>query len=458
MVRRQIVQRKNKRTVICVCMIFILSILISLPGPSQAFLGKINKAPSKKEAEQVKITEQQLRSFLIDYADRASTILGQIAMTFKGDMLSPEFRLHIMSDLTYTLSAVYVLAAEPNPLSALLDMTVILAAGSTIYEVRHLPKYGEPIAPVAKGYQVLEQEIWQIVDKVLSKEQQKEFRDTITERYKDYPDLVNFTSLRFKDFAELRATSFSKEAEAGGLLAPVSKATQQIEETRQLAERALFLATRIPLMGGAFMNVWLSLWMTNPDVNRTVESLNVISSSMMRLLPLVETMPKQIEQTSAKILDNTMDRLAVERQNIIRDFASEEQRLRGLVLEAQKTVTGSQNLVNSIDGLAARLGFSPDKPVNFDIEAYRNTATELKELTQGLTTTMTLLDKVVSYPEIKQILPNLNDAIVFIGNESKGFVNHIFWMLFLVAALSIICFFVVRFIYQYALKRYALKA
>jgi hypothetical protein len=153
-----------------------------------------------------------------------------------------------------------------------------------------------------------------------------------------------------------------------------------------------------------------------------------------------------------------MDRLAVERQNIISEFASEEQRLRGLVLEAQKTVTGSQNLVNSIDSLAARLGFSPDKPVDFDIDAYRNTATELKALTQGLTTTMTLLDKVVSYPEIKQILPNLNDAIVFIGKESKGFMNYIFWMLFLVVALSIICFFVVRFIYQYALKRFELKA
>ena len=457
MTKKQFIRRISNSTVIYVCTIILATILIAFPTSSEAFLGKLNKQSSNKNTEDVKITERQLRSFLIDYADLASTVLGQIAMTFKGGTLPAEMRLHVMSDMTYTLSAVYVLAAEPNPLSALLDITVIIAAGSTIYEERHLPKYGEPIAPVVKGYQMLEEDIWQIVDKVLSKEQRKEFQDTITKRYKEFPDLVNFTSIRFKDFADLRVSSFSKEVESGGLLAPVSEATRQIEETRELAERAMFLATRIPLMGGAFMNVWLSLWMTNPEVYNMITSLSSVSSSMQRLLPLVETMPKQIEQTSTTILNKTMDRLAVERQNIIKDLASEEHRLRGLILEVQKTVTGTQTLVNSVDGLSARLGFSPDKPVNFDIEAYRNTATELKELTQGLTTTMTLLDKVVSYPEIKQILPNLNDAVVFIGKESKGFVNYIFWMLFLVLALSIICFFAARFVYHYALKTFELK-
>ena len=255
----------------------------------------------------------------------------------------------------------------------------------------------------------------------------------------------------------MRATSLSKDVKSGGLLAPVSKATQQLEETRELAERALFLATRIPQLGGAFMNVWLSLWMTNPEVSNMVASLNVLSSSLKQLLPLVETMPTQMEQTSATILDKTMDRLAVERHNIIQDLASEEQRLRGLILEVQKTVTGSQNLVKSIDGLAARVGFSPDKPVAFDIDAYRSTAAELKGVTQGLATMVTSLDWLVSYPEVKKLLPNLNDAIVYVGNESKGFVNHIFWMLFLVTALSIICFFLVRLIYHYALKRFELN-
>lgn len=437
--------------------IILVTILLNWPTPTYAFLGKSDKKPSKKVSKEVKISEQQLRSNLADFADRASTVMGQIAMTFKGDTLPPDIRLRILYDMTYTLSAVYVLAADQNPLSALFDMTVFISVGRIIYEERHLPKYGKAIGPVVKGYQVIEDDIWQVVRNVLSEAQQNELRDMITERSKKFPDFINFTSLRFKDFEAIRATSFSKDVESGGLLAPVSKATQQIEETRELAERALFLATRLPLMGGNFMNVWLSLWMTNPEVYNTITSLNILSSSMQKLLPLVETMPTQIEQMSAKILNNTMDRFAIERQNIIQDLASEEQRLRGLVLEVQKTVTGSQNLVNSIDGLAARVGFSPDKPVNIDIEAYRNTATELKELSQGLATTVTLLDKVVSYPEIKQLLPNLNDAIVYIGNESKGFVNHIFWMLFLVMALSILCFFVARFVYHYALRRYELK-
>ena len=457
MAKRHFILLKQRVGIVYVGTIFLFAILLSWPAPAQAFLGKVKKQASKQESKEIKISEQELRSSLIDFADRASTIIGQAAMTFKGDTLPPDIRLRIMSDMTYTLSAVYIMAAEPNPLVALLDMAVIISAGRAIYEQRHLPKYGKSIAAVVEGYRYLDDEIWRIVGTVLSEDQQVELRNMMAERSKEFPNLLNFTSLRFKDFAAMRATSLSKDVKSGGLLAPVTKATQQIEETRELAERALFLATRIPQLGGAFMNVWLSLWMTNPEVHNVVASLNVLSSSMQRLLPLVEKMPTQMEQTSAAILDKTMDRLAVERHNIIQDLTSEEQRLRGLVLEVQKTVTGSQNLVKSIDGLAARVGFSPDQPVAFDIDAYRSTAAELKGVTEGLAKTVTLLNRLVSYPEVKQLLPNLNDAIVYVGNESKGFVNHIFWMLFLVTALSIICFFLVRLIYHSALKRFELN-
>ena len=36
-----------------------------------------------------------------------------------------------------------------------------------------------------------------------------------------------------------------------------------------VAERAIFLATRLPLLGGLFIDAWMSQWLSNPEVERT---------------------------------------------------------------------------------------------------------------------------------------------------------------------------------------------
>ena len=81
---------------------------------------------------------------------------------------------------------------------------------------------------------------------------------------------------------------------AGGLFGSVRQATQQVEEMRLLVERAMFLGTRLPLLGGDFANVWVSRLLTNPEVERILVNMDQVSGSVERVSKEMEKLPDLI--------------------------------------------------------------------------------------------------------------------------------------------------------------------
>ena len=56
----------------------------------------------------------------------------------------------------------------------------------------------------------------------------------------------------------------------GGLFGSVKAAAQEAEEVRMLAERALFLVTRLPLLTGNFAEIWTSQVLKSPDTQKVL--------------------------------------------------------------------------------------------------------------------------------------------------------------------------------------------
>ncbi|MBW2707657.1 MAG: hypothetical protein JRD84_15370 [Deltaproteobacteria bacterium] len=88
----------------------------------------------------------------------------------------PQARQVILSDLVYSLSSVYTIAAEPNPQVGLLDMVAVTTLGRIIYEDNIRRKYGKSTEVLVDGFRQLEKDIWRIAAKVLTTEQQAELR------------------------------------------------------------------------------------------------------------------------------------------------------------------------------------------------------------------------------------------------------------------------------------------
>ncbi|MFC1882053.1 hypothetical protein ACFL2S_11225 [Thermodesulfobacteriota bacterium] len=210
---------------------FLLIILIVL---ATVTIGMAAKKGEDKKKTYV-MTEIELQSELMSFADRFASILAQSFEDFDALNPSPESRRFVLDDMVHAISSSFTTAAEPNPETALLDMVTIATLGRMIYEDNIRKRYGKPIEVMAKGFGELEKDIWQIAAKVLSIEQQHEVRGLIVEWRKQNPDKIIYNYFRFSDFAaDRRKSTLVKKDETGGLFKSVQQATQQIEETRML--------------------------------------------------------------------------------------------------------------------------------------------------------------------------------------------------------------------------------
>jgi hypothetical protein len=125
----------------------------------------------------------------MSFADRSASILIAALEEFDEQGPTPEARKFVMSDISYTLSAAYTIAAEPNPQVALLDLTVIMTMGRSIYEDQIRTQFGDQIEPVIRAFKTLETDVWRIASQVSTLEQQQELRGHIQRWRANNPDL-----------------------------------------------------------------------------------------------------------------------------------------------------------------------------------------------------------------------------------------------------------------------------
>jgi hypothetical protein len=225
------------------------------------------------------MTEVELQSELMSYADRFASIITQSFDDYEDLKPKPEAYRILLSDLVYSISSVYTIAAEPNPQVGLLNMVAVTTLGRLIYEDNMRRKFGKSTEVLAAGFRQLEKDIWSIAAKVLTSEQRGELRQMILLWRKNNPDMEVYNYLRFSDFAAQRRNStLVKKVQAGGLFKTVQEVTQQVEETRMLAERGIFLATRLPLQMGNFAEVWMSQLLISPETNKILADIHTVNA------------------------------------------------------------------------------------------------------------------------------------------------------------------------------------
>ena len=153
--------------------VFFLTLMFFLVAQTFSFAAKKDK---KKDYV---MTEVELQSELMSYADRFASIITQAMEDFETLNPKPQTRQVILSDLVYSISSVYTIAAEPNPQVGLLDMVAVTTLGRIIYEDNMSRKYGNSTVVIVKGFRQLEKDVWRVAAKVLTKEQQGELRQLI---------------------------------------------------------------------------------------------------------------------------------------------------------------------------------------------------------------------------------------------------------------------------------------
>jgi len=249
------------------------------------------------------------------------------------------------------------------------------------------------------AYRELEQEAWANVATTLTPAQLEELRGLIAKWREENPQVVLVGFVHFAEFAQSSGVSPEARKKPGSLfgligldpLAELDPAVRQIEQSRLLAERAIFYMQRVPYLMDLQTERIVSQATLSPQVERANASLERASLAMADY---------------ARIGDGLPDAFAREREATIRQISGEvfaqQAELRGLLAELQTTLAAGSDTavavdaaVKSLDRLVARFpGREPGDEAEagrpFDVTEYTMAAQEFgrtaRELTQLLET------------------------------------------------------------------------
>jgi len=404
------------------------------------------------------MTQADLQSQVMAFADRSFSIITSAYSAFDAQAPPTDNHKQILNICTYSISSAFTIAAQSNPVGALLDMVVMVTLGRIIFEDDMLPKYGSQLHPIIKGFREAERDIWLVSSKMATPSQLLELRAFILDWRKNHPEVLFFPSVRFGDFSAQRTQSGKKEA--SGLFKSVENATQQVEEARLLAERGMFLATRMPLLTGLFGGVWFSQLVKHPDMEEILKNLGQLTAVSERLTAVVEQLPDKItverdatikqamgsindltmttiNQTAKLItherkasIDQLMQGISNGRKQIVEDFISEEAKLRRLLSELRLTLNASNELIVSADSMVKGLNLEPqatkaaDPGKPFDILEYQATLKEASHTILQVHDVLKTLDKM----GLERMLPQILKAFETFEKKGEAWVYFAFFL------------------------------
>jgi len=440
-------------------------------GAAILMVSGVGHAAKKQKPDEYVVTAAELQLELMSYADRYAAVAAQVVDDVERMGPPPETRRAILGDMVYSAAAAFTIAADSDPQLALLDMVVMTTLGRIVYEDYWRPRLGAPADPGIAAFEKLERDIWTVAAPILDEAQQQELRERIDTFHTDNPELSSFSHLRFADFPSKRAESTFKKKKSGGIFGSVRNITDQVEQTRIMAERAMYLSTRLPLLTGGFADIWVSRLSFNPAVEDLREDLHTFALVSDRLATVAEQLPEQITSERTEAIEQVMreadtlrydaiehlfEGFAEERQEMLRQFIEEEKRLGGLLTELRHTLTEANTLTVSVDTLAQRfdVGAPAEEPTEpFVIEDYRRTIVDTGVVVEQLNGLVQTTNELLNSPGADRLVPSLVEAINEAGETSEDLVDHSLFRAAFLILFALVGYVLARLCYQWLAMR-----
>jgi hypothetical protein len=175
------------------CILLALGIIVVVGG--------IVHAEEKDEDTKEKtyaLTEAQLQSHLMSFADRFASILDTAIAKFESLNPSGKSRYEVLELMTFSLHHAFIIAGESEPDVALLDMVSMVTLGRIFFEEEGQSRYGKVIVPVLAGYRRAEADIRNVATIVLTPDQMLKLMTIIKRWRKKNPEVKSFPLVRFR--------------------------------------------------------------------------------------------------------------------------------------------------------------------------------------------------------------------------------------------------------------------
>ncbi|PWU14519.1 MAG: hypothetical protein C5B50_17080 [Verrucomicrobia bacterium] len=408
-------------------------------------VGSVTQGKKDKAAVDPVELQQQLIRFADEFTAGFATGVEQLR---RGTNALDRIELQKWK-LSYA-SDTMAIASGQNAVANLLDMLVLATMARTAVEEHWLPKvYGESARPLLESCRDSEKKIWQIAAPVLKPEQAEELRRAIRTVFDQRGDPQIISHIRALGLAE--KISKDTRPESGGHgpsvfsllqldpLAGLDPATREIAQGRLFAERALYVAQRMPLLVRWQTELLTYQLAATPEAANTLSNFDRFAQTADSITRLADQMPRLVNEQRDAGIKQVLEGLAAERTNLISSLAADEMQLKGTLTEVRQTLNAGNELmkssdaaIKSLDSFLARFPKDTNAPTvvatnsrPFDILDYATAAKEVTATLKELNSAINSLDKSV---------PQLQKA----GQDFESAGNRLLTRIFLLGAALIL--------------------
>jgi hypothetical protein len=254
---------------------------------------------------------QGLQSSVMALADTAmQRIASEINLARSGT--TPEARRDEMSSRLALSSSIVAIAMQPDPVDALADM---LTFATLTADAQRVAAMGKPIdsyeARLSRALHQNEVDAWRVAERWVNEPTRAAFRERILSWSGSRGSAAEVAFVRLADLKRTGSTSIESDS---GLFDSLHAATQQIDQTRLLAERSLFLAQRIPFLMRWQAEVYTGNALATREAQQTQAQIEQMSAIMETVSGLLAGMAQQLSTERQAALVDLFGHIEAERK------------------------------------------------------------------------------------------------------------------------------------------------
>jgi len=405
----------------------------------------------KEEARATELLELQARN--MRFADMYVGTLMDTTTHLEDADSDPGQRYALSGWILAQANTAYTAASAENAVLGTLDLVTLAVLSRMMVETNGPARFPDQAAAILAVHRELEEAAWELAAQVLTPAQTEDMRRVLSDWRDRHPDSQIAPFVRFQEFLSDVQTGGGKSriSTPSGLIglvgldpmAGLDPAVRQVEQSRLLAERALYYAQRLPILFDLQLDRSVNRLAAGPESRKLQQQAASLTASAATFASVAEALPGTISAEREALmlqLNETLASQAATLRPLLVD-------MRGTLEAGSAAATSIDQATRSIDALVARFAKKPGEPDTgnpFDINEYTQAAAEIAKAAA-------LLDQLIG--SVGTQAPQLGAALDASAAQGRSLVDYFFVRVAWLIALLCLGLLATLLIYQRLVPR-----
>jgi hypothetical protein len=279
--------------------------------------GKTKPGEAARILRDQRITRAQLEEASNAFADRYFTLmLSASERVIRGNKDIQQCR--IMNGLRLLgVSSMYDISTSPDTVTQLVDQLVVVTLQNYFWvdSGRSQAIWGERAQFLVENLRRAREDIWTIAGRVFTDSQLEELDLSIATWWSRRGGTEFVAYVRFSEMASVKGEALIERVrDGGGLLEPLDRATEQVENANLALNRSFFWAKRLPLFANWQVEaLWYDM-LVMPDTQRMLASVETMSQAIAIVperMKMVNATVSNAQDTARDLVDRIFHRVLV---------------------------------------------------------------------------------------------------------------------------------------------------